>query len=99
MKIVNKIKAFPKFNSYEEEAEFWDTHDFTDYLHLTKPVKMVYKPKHENKETMTIGIAPSLRKELEKRAEEYSISPSSLMRMWVVDKLRETIKKEDEYNP
>ena len=29
----------PEFVSREEEAEFWDTHDFTDYLDELEPVR------------------------------------------------------------
>ncbi|MGB8348285.1 MAG: CopG family antitoxin [Ktedonobacteraceae bacterium] len=25
-------QAIPQFASYEEEADFWDTHDMSDYL-------------------------------------------------------------------
>jgi hypothetical protein len=36
-----KIKSrIPEFKSREEEAAFWDTHDFTDYLDEMKPVKV-----------------------------------------------------------
>lgn len=30
----------PEFASYEEEAEWWDTHDITDYLDEFKPVNV-----------------------------------------------------------
>ena len=33
-----KINKFPEFNSIAEEAEFWDTHDFSDYWHLGKNI-------------------------------------------------------------
>ena len=32
--------AIPAFNSYEEEANFWDTHSITDLTHETKAVKV-----------------------------------------------------------
>jgi hypothetical protein len=34
----------PAFNSIEEEAEFWDTHDFTDFRDLTEPVELTVGP-------------------------------------------------------
>ena len=37
---------------------------------------------------MTVRIAPSLKEEVEKVARSYDISTSSLVRMWIVDKLR-----------
>lgn len=30
----------PRFRSREEEAEFWDTHDSTEFEHLWRPVRM-----------------------------------------------------------
>lgn len=80
-----KTKKLPKFKNIKEEAEFWDSHDVTDYLAHDKPIKAVYKPKVERKETMSIRMSPSLKKEVDKIAKGYDISSSSLLRMWVVD--------------
>lgn len=30
--------SIPAFNSYKEEATFWDTHNFTDFKEETTPV-------------------------------------------------------------
>lgn len=32
--------SIPRFKSREEEAEFWDTHDSTEFEHLWRPVRM-----------------------------------------------------------
>lgn len=34
------VGKIPAFNSIEEEAEFWDTHDFTDYLDESAPANI-----------------------------------------------------------
>ena len=34
----------PEFSSIEEEAEFWNTHDFTDYLDASWPVTVPVAP-------------------------------------------------------
>ena len=79
----------PEFASVKEEAEFWDSHDITDYLGELAIVKGVYQPREgETKTIMTVRIAPSLKEQLEKVAQSYDISTSSLVRMWIVDKLR-----------
>jgi len=83
-----KLKKIPKFKNIEEEAKFWDTHSMVDYVDFSKPIKMVYKPSSEKKETMTLRIAPSLKKEVKKVARGYDIATSTLIRMWIVDKLR-----------
>ena len=34
----------PSFNSIEEGAEFWDTHDVTDFIEGTSTVSVTYDP-------------------------------------------------------
>ena len=82
-------KKIPKFNSIAEEAHFWDTHDTTDYMDEMEivDVKVNFIPETEKKETISLRMAPSLKKEVDKIARNYDISTSSLIRMWVVDKV------------
>lgn len=85
---MNK-KTIPSFNSIKEEAAFWDTHDITDYLDEMELVAGTYLPQADEKKTvMTIRIAPSLKEQVEKLARSYDVSASSLVRMWIVDRLR-----------
>lgn len=38
---MTKLKSsIPQFKSTQEEAEFWDTHDVTNYLDEMRPVKV-----------------------------------------------------------
>jgi hypothetical protein len=82
----------PDFKSIEEEAAFWDTHDFTDYLDEFKPVNVRVSEQFREK-SLSHGITvrlddPTLR-QLRERAHERGIGPSTLARMWIIDKLRE----------
>ena len=82
-------RTIPSFTSIKEEAEFWDTHEITDYLDEFKIIDGVFlADKGEKKTVMTIRIAPTLKQEVEKIANSYDISVSSLVRMWIVDKVR-----------
>lgn len=82
-------KEIPEFKTIKEEAAFWDTHDVTDYLDEMDLVSGAYLPEAEERKTvMTIRIAPSLKEKVEEVARSYDISTSSLVRMWIVDKLR-----------
>ncbi|MCA9994104.1 MAG: hypothetical protein KDE56_00070 [Anaerolineales bacterium] len=82
-------KNIPTFASVKEEAEFWDTHDITDFLGELEIGKGVYTPKPgEKKAVMTIRIASALKEQVDMVAQSYDVSSSSLLRMWIVDKLR-----------
>jgi len=82
-------KNIPEFKTIKEEAAFWDTHDVTDYLEEIDLVSGTYLPQADERKTvMTIRIAPSLKEKVEQVARSYDISTSSLVRMWIVDRLR-----------
>ena len=39
---MKTFKKIPKFRSENEEAEFWGTHDFTDYFDLSKAKRVIF---------------------------------------------------------
>jgi hypothetical protein len=81
--------TIPAFKTIKEEAEFWDTHDITDYLDEMEVASGVYSPREgETKTVMTIRVAPSLKEQIEAIARSYDIPASSLVRMWIVEKIR-----------
>jgi len=76
------------FDSYEAAAEFWDTHDVSDYLDLTEEVSDVQiklKRKH-------FKIEPDITAELSKKAREKGISTETLINLWLQEKLFESEK-------
>jgi len=70
----------PIFNSYEEEANFWDTHDFTDLSLLE-----AFKPK---KESLILRLNREMKRKLEKVAKKKKVSVSTLSRIWLAEKLQ-----------
>lgn len=72
----------PKFKSSEEEAEFWDVHDATDYFTFKR---------HRVKLTrgITVRLDDQTLAAIERRAQEQGIGPSTLVRVW----LRERVSK------
>jgi hypothetical protein len=77
----------PEFQTRDEEAAFWDTHDFTEFLDETRPVKL--RVRKSLTEGLTVRLARQDREELERRAVEQGIGPSTLVRMWIKDRLRQ----------
>ena len=75
----------PDFKSREEEAEFWDTHDITDFLDELRPVKVRFAKNLS--EGMTIRFEPEMVVELRQRAKQKGIGPTTLVRMWVLERL------------
>jgi hypothetical protein len=78
----------PQFRSREEEAEFWDTHDVTDYLDELEPVKVRFA--RNLSEGITIRFDPKTLATLRLQAREKGVGPSTLARMWILERLRES---------
>ncbi len=81
-------KTIPAFKNLKEEALFWDANDIGNFMGELEVVSGSYQPTNEKKTTMTIRLTPSLKRKLDKISQGYDISTSSLVRMWVVDKVR-----------
>ncbi len=79
-------RRIPEFNSVEEEAEFWDTHDTTEFENEFRPVKVRFA--QNLSEGLTIRLDPETLSKLRQKAHEQGIGPSTLIRMWVMEHLR-----------
>ncbi len=83
----------PAFHSIEEEAEFWDTHDFTDYSELAEEdldeniVDVAPAASAELEEDFPVRLAPADREALGRRADKMGVKPEELIRMWVTERL------------
>ena len=76
MSTKKKVEPIPEqFQSYEEAAEFWDTHDTTDYLDLMRSVKLVsdFRGRHYE-----IRIEPDVLRILKLQAKKKGVSPGDL---------------------
>ena len=73
----------PKFANYEEEAHFWDTHDFTEVesrpvtIQVAKNLSSIVTVRFEG-ETLT---------KLEQLAEQRGLGTATMIRMWVMERL------------
>ena len=93
-----KKRKLPDFDkmSYKEEARWWDTHDITAYLDEFEVVKARFA-KNLTK-TMNIRFDPLTLNRLRRIAHKRGIGPTTLARMWVLEKLQ-TLENEVTLRP
>jgi hypothetical protein len=77
----------PDFASRQEEAEFWDTHDFTEFLDETEPVTLRVSPNLRS--VFSLRLDREDQEELARQAKELGVGPSTLARMWIKERLRQ----------
>lgn len=77
--------SIPAFKSYEEEAEFWDTHDFTDFQKETTPVTV----RHGLTANVQVRFDKETDHQLEALARERGMKKATLIRTIVMERLRQ----------
>ncbi|MBI2861441.1 MAG: hypothetical protein HYX89_01330 [Chloroflexi bacterium] len=79
-------EPLPDFQSREEMAKFWDTHDFTDYMDEFKPVKL--RVAKRLSAGLNIRLDAETLAELRAQAAERGIGPTTLARMWILQHIK-----------
>jgi len=84
-------KKIPRFKSYEEEANFWDSHDTSELIRNGRPVRMTFaKPV---KHLISIRMDATLMSGLQTLAAKRHMPYQTLIRALLAEKLRELHKK------
>ncbi len=87
---MKKLKAIPKFKNEDEEAEFWATHDSTDYINWGKAIVNPSFPNLKmSTKTITIRVTESLLDSLKMIANKKDVPYQSLVKMYLDEKVKE----------
>ena len=82
-----KHEPIPKhFRSVEAAAEFWDSHDLTDYWNSTQDAR--FKVGIQRRVFLT-ALEPELAKKLTAVARKRGISSETLINMWLAERTNE----------
>lgn len=88
-----KRTKIPKFKTLEEEAKFWDTHSFADYWDELEDVDIVVELEKPRDETIVLRVQKQVKDKLDKFARSLGLNLSTLVRMWIMEKLHEKLHK------
>lgn len=85
----NKTRRDPipkHFESIEQAAEFWDSHDLADYWDLTREAH--FEVDIQRRVFLT-ALEPTLAKRLTTLAHQQGISTETLINVWLAEKVKE----------
>ena len=85
-KKINRLPDFEKM-TLDEIANFWDTHNVTDYEDETEDVEIVFELNKPRTESLVLRIQRDIKERLEKVARSKGLYMSTLARMWLMEKL------------
>ncbi len=91
------MSQLPKFTNDQEEAEFWDTHDSTQFLGDTEPVDVTFVDARPAKKPISLRLDAEAIDRLKAIARRKGIGYQTLIRIWIMDRLtREQVMGETE---
>jgi predicted DNA binding CopG/RHH family protein len=79
------IEKIPQTDSIQELAEFWDTHDLTDY---EDQLEEVTEPFFERETVVQIRLQPVEVEVVKKVAKSRGIDYTDLIREWILERVR-----------
>jgi hypothetical protein len=87
--------SIPKFKSYAEEAEWWDSHSVTDYLDKFEPVELEVAKPLIHILRLEMPLDPKIIDKLFRYAQQQGMDMDSVVRRWVLENLAKLEKSEE----
>lgn len=87
-----KIKPIPKFKNEDEERDFWNTHDTTDYFDISKPVKLDLSNLKPSTETISLRLPQYLLDRIKQLANFRDVPYQSLMKIFLAERVKQELK-------
>ena len=79
-----QLTTISKARTYEEIAEFWDTHSLADYWDQTHEVEFEVRAKPRRRVT----VDPEVYIKIENQARRRGLLPETLINIWLTERLQ-----------
>ncbi|HXH76597.1 MAG TPA: BrnA antitoxin family protein [Bacteriovoracaceae bacterium] len=83
----SKTKKVPKFKSEDQEREFWDKNDVTDYFDLKSGKRMNFPNLKPSTQTISIRLPEDLLEEIKVLANKRDVPYQSLIKILLRESL------------
>jgi predicted DNA binding CopG/RHH family protein len=87
-----QLKPIPDFKSEEEEIEFWDAHDSSDYVDWSKAEKAVFPNLKVSTESISLRLPSPLLARIKELANEKDVPYQSLMKVYLSSEVERELK-------
>ena len=88
-----KLKKIPKFKNEDEERDFWDSHDSTDYFDWSKARHVIFPNLKLTKRPISLRITDSLLAKVKMLANKRDMPYQTLMKQYIYKGVEEEIRK------
>ena len=88
-----KLKAIPRFKNEDEERDFWETHDSTDYVDWSKSEEVIFPNLKPSTETISLRLPGYLLWKIKQLANAKDVPYQSLMKIFLAERVQQELKK------
>lgn len=86
---MTKLKKIPDFKSEQEEREFWETHDSSEYLDLNKAERAILPNLKPSTKTISLRLPEGLLDSIKVEANKRDMPYQSLIKAWLAKEVQE----------
>ena len=80
------MKTIPDFKTEQEEREFWETHDSTDYVDWSKASLAVFPSLKPTTKAISLRLPEDLLAKIKVKANKMDVPYQSLIKTWLNEK-------------
>lgn len=83
------MKKIPKFNNQQEEIDFWDNHDTTDYFNMSKAKHVKFPNLKKSTKTISLRLPEDMLEKIKVQANALDIPYQSFIKMLLQKELQQ----------
>jgi predicted DNA binding CopG/RHH family protein len=86
------LKPIPKFESEDEEREFWATHDSVDYIDWSRAKRTSFPNLKPSTRTISLRLPESLIENLKMLANKRDVPYQSLLKIFLAERVEQELR-------
>jgi predicted DNA binding CopG/RHH family protein len=90
---MKKFKSLPKFNNELEEADFWDSHDVTDYVDMSKAKMLTFPNLKPSSTAVPVRFPNSLLNSIKLIANRRHVPYQSLIKVFLAERVNKELHR------
>jgi predicted DNA binding CopG/RHH family protein len=87
---MKKLKKIPSFKTENAEREFWESHDSSEYLDLSKAERAVLPNLKPSTKTISLRLPEGLLNRIKVEANKRDMPYQSLIKVWLAKEIQES---------
>lgn len=80
---AKKLKQIPEFKTEDEERNFWDTHDTSDYFDWSRPKRVIFPNLQLTKKPISLRVTTGLLARVKMIANRKDMPYQTLMKQYI----------------